>query len=50
MAYFVECLTKIHNQAIGVSGYIQVVCDVIDKLHQLGITGESLSKAMLKWI
>jgi hypothetical protein len=51
-AHFVECLTKIHNQAIGLSVYIQVVCicDVIDKLHQLGITGESLPKAMLKWI
>jgi hypothetical protein len=50
MAHFVECLTKIHNHAIGLSSYIQVVCDVIDKLHQLGITGEFLPKAMLKWI
>jgi hypothetical protein len=35
MAHFVECLTKMHSQAIGLSAYIQVVCDVIDKLHQL---------------
>jgi hypothetical protein len=31
MAHFVKCLIKIHNQAIGLSAYIQVVCDVINK-------------------
>ena len=50
MAHFVKYLAKIHNQAIGLSAYIQVVCDVINKLHQLSITGESLPKAVLKWI
>jgi hypothetical protein len=42
MAHFVKCLIKIHNQAIGLSAYIQVVSDVIDKLHQLGITQDYL--------